>query len=168
MLIIFLAFQDLTCHLEDTGIGVFWLHCVVAQASQSASKNTRVVLAPCPHMEVHPYNYFHWCGYFWGPGVPENFESHNCLPFCWPSIHIQNGMPGFIAKLMTILVLIKMVFVIFWDMRHGMMSLNSVLLLLLVNFVNGFRLELMYISFIESIRSSLTHLHGFQLLVQLL
>ena len=23
----FLAFQDLTCHLEDTGIGVFWLHC---------------------------------------------------------------------------------------------------------------------------------------------
>ena len=23
----FLAFLDLTCHLEDTGIGVFWLHC---------------------------------------------------------------------------------------------------------------------------------------------
>ena len=23
----FLAFTDLTCHLEDTGIGVFWLHC---------------------------------------------------------------------------------------------------------------------------------------------
>ena len=23
----FLAFPDLTCHLEDTGIGVFWLHC---------------------------------------------------------------------------------------------------------------------------------------------
>ena len=22
----FLAFSDLTCHLEDTGIGVFWLH----------------------------------------------------------------------------------------------------------------------------------------------
>ena len=20
-------FLDLTCHLEDTGIGVFWLHC---------------------------------------------------------------------------------------------------------------------------------------------
>ena len=40
-------------------------------------------------------------------------------------------------------------------------SLNSVLLLLLVNFVSGFRLELMYISLIENIRSSLTHLHGF-------
>ena len=23
----FLVFSDLTCHLEDTGIGVFWLYC---------------------------------------------------------------------------------------------------------------------------------------------
>ena len=23
----FLAFSDLACHLEDTGMGVFWLHC---------------------------------------------------------------------------------------------------------------------------------------------
>ena len=23
----FLAFSDLTCHVEDTGIGVFWLYC---------------------------------------------------------------------------------------------------------------------------------------------
>ena len=23
----FLAFSDLTCHLKDTGIGLFWLHC---------------------------------------------------------------------------------------------------------------------------------------------
>ena len=45
--------------------------------------------------------------------------------------------------------------------------LNSVLLLLQVSFVSGHRLELMYISIIVSIRSSLTHLHGFQLLVQL-
>ena len=33
--------------------------------------------------------------------------------------------------------------------------------------MSGFRLELMYISLIENIRSSLTHLHGFQLLVLL-
>ena len=46
-------------------------------------------------------------------------------------------------------------------------SLNLVLLLLLVNFVSGFRLELMYIYHIENIRSSLIHLHGFQLLVLL-
>ena len=52
-------------------------------------------------------------------------------------------------------------------MFHGRISLNSVLLLLLVNFVSGFRLELRYISLIENIRSSLTHLHGFQLLVLL-
>ena len=24
----FLAFSDLICHIEDTRIGVFWLHCV--------------------------------------------------------------------------------------------------------------------------------------------
>ena len=24
---LFLAFSDLTCNLEDTGIGVFWFHC---------------------------------------------------------------------------------------------------------------------------------------------
>ena len=43
---------------------------------------------------------------------------------------------------------------------HGKISLILVLLLL-VNFVSGFRLELMYITLIVSIRSSLTHLHGF-------
>ena len=41
------------------------------------------------------------------------------------------------------------------------------LLLLLVNFLSGFRLELMYISLIISIRSNLAHLHGFQQLVLL-
>ena len=42
---------------------------------------------------------------------------------------------------------------------------NLVLLLLLLSFVSGFRLELMYISLIENIRSSLIHLHCFQVLV---
>ena len=60
-----------------------------------------------------------------------------------------------------------MIFVIIWQMFHGRISLSSVLLLLLGNFVSGFRLELMYISLIENIRSSLTYLHGFQLLVLL-
>ena len=23
----FFGFSDLTCHLEDTAVGVFWLHC---------------------------------------------------------------------------------------------------------------------------------------------
>ena len=68
---------------------------------------------------------------------------------------------------MTILVLIGMVFVIILEMFHGRLSLKSVLLLLLVNFVSEFRLELMYISVILSIMSSLTHLNGLQLLVLL-
>ena len=46
-------------------------------------------------------------------------------------------------------------------------SLNLVLLLLLVKFVSGFRLEMMYISLIISIRLNLAHLQGFQLLVLL-
>ena len=71
--------------------------------------------------------------------------------------HIQKGMTHFIALLKTIFHLRDVP----WRI-----SLNSVLLLL-VNFVSGFRLELMYISLIESIKSSLTHLHGFQLLLLL-
>ena len=81
--------------------------------------------------------------------------------------HIHNGMSHFIALLITILVLTGMVFVIICKMFHGRISLNSVLLLLQVNFVSGFRVELMYISLIEGIRSSLPHLHRFQLLVLL-
>ena len=27
----FLAFSDLTCDFEDTGLGVFWLHCAAWQ-----------------------------------------------------------------------------------------------------------------------------------------
>ena len=46
-------------------------------------------------------------------------------------------------------------------------TFNLVLLLLLVNSVGGFRLELMYISLIENIRSSLIHLRDFQLLLLL-
>ena len=80
---------------------------------------------------------------------------------------IHNRMPCFLALLMTILVLIEMVFMIILEMFHGRISLNSMLMLLLVNFVIWFRLELMYISLIKIIRSCLIHLHGFQLLVLL-
>ena len=44
-------------------------------------------------------------------------------------------------------------------MFHGRISLNS-MLLLLGNFVVGFRLESIHISLIVGIRSSYTHLHG--------
>ena len=80
----------------------------------------------------------------------------------------QNERPCFMAQLMTIFVIIGTVFVIIWEMFHGRISLNLVLLLLLVNFVSGSRLELIYMSLIVSIRSNLTHLHGFLLLVHVL
>ena len=57
-------------------------------------------------------------------------------------------------------------FTMTFEMFHGRMSFNSVLLQLLVNFLSGFRLEL--ISLIANIRSNLTYLCGFQLLVLLL
>ena len=52
-------------------------------------------------------------------------------------------------------------------MFHWRISLNLVVLLLVVIFASRFRLELMYISLIVSIRSNLIHLHGLQLLVLL-
>ena len=62
-----------------------------------------------------------------------------------------------------ILVLIGMVFVMIWVMLHGETSLKLVLLLLVVNFMSGLMLELMYVSLIVKIRLSLTHLYGFLL-----
>ena len=71
----FLAFSDLTCHLEDTGNRCFLvalppdsketdLASSDQEASPSAGKKSRVVLVPSLCIEVHPYNYFQWCGYF--------------------------------------------------------------------------------------------------------
>ena len=51
-----------------------------------------------------------------------------------------------------ILLLIRIIFKIIWQMFLRRISLNAVLLLLLVNFVSGFNLELMYIILILSIR----------------
>ena len=65
-----------------------------------------------------------------------------------------------ILIVLTILMLIWMALGIISEMFHRRIYLNLVLLLLLVNFVSGFRLELMYISLIKNIRSSLIHLHS--------
>ena len=62
------------------------------------------------------------------------------LTFC----QSQNRMPHFVAQHLTILVLIGIVFVISLEIFHGIVSLKSVLLLLLVNCVSEFRSELMY------------------------
>ena len=68
---------------------------------------------------------------------------------------------------MTNLVLIGTAFVIIQEMLLEKIFLSSALLLLPVNFVSWFNLALMYITLIVSTRSSLTHLHGFQLLILL-
>ena len=34
------------------------------EASPSAGENIRVVFVPCLGIEMHPYSYFQWCGYF--------------------------------------------------------------------------------------------------------
>ena len=52
----------------------------------------------------------------------------------------------------TILILIGMVFVIIWEIFHGRIFFNLVLLLLLVSFLSGFRMESMYIFLIISVR----------------
>ena len=87
------------------------------------------------------------------------------LPLTFHQIH--TGIFHFITQFMTILMLIRMVFTIISEMFHWRISLSLVLLLLPGNFVSGFRLELMYMSLIENVRSSLTPAHGFQLLVLL-
>ena len=57
MFVPFLAISDLSCHLEDTGIGVYWLHCATdiketelgssnQVASPLAAKSSRAVLVP--------------------------------------------------------------------------------------------------------------------------
>ena len=70
------------------------------------------------------------------------------FPLTFNYIHIR--MSYFTAELKTILVLIVTVFVITLEMFYGRISLNSVPLLLPVNFVRRFRLELMYIIYLSS------------------
>ena len=75
-----------------------------------------------------------------------------CISFHWLSIkhkmkcHVSSHRCDYSHAIGT-------AFVIIWEMFHGRISLNSIRLLLLVNFVSGFRLELMYISLSVSIRS---------------
>ena len=103
--------------------------------------------------------YFFWCWYLFDNCffLIEKFWSCCYLSFYWLSIIFTTGCPVTSHCLWLILI---------W-LGWSSWSLNSVLLLLLVNFVSGFRLEMMYISLITSIRSSLTHLLGSQLLVLL-
>ena len=99
---------------------------------------------------------FIWCF----PSIAK-FLLCGCLSFHWLSVKLKSGWHIF--------------FIAFdyscadWDCFHDHLrdiqweDIKLVLLLLLVHFLSGFRLVLIYISFIINVRSSLMHLHGFQL-----
>ena len=114
----------------------------------------------CSNASICSTMTFPFIGKFWSCG---------CLSFHWLSVKLKARYPVSRHSLRLFSCWLGR-----WSswpferwMIHGRLSLNSVLLLLLVNFVIGFRLELMYISLIVNIRLSLTHIHGFQLLVLL-
>ena len=105
--------------------------------------------------------------FFWlFPSIGE-FWSCRCLSFHWLSIIFIMGCPVSSHCLWLFSCWMGLSSWSFGEMFHGRISLNSVPLQLLVNFVSGFSLELMYLSLIESVKWSLTHFLGFQLLVLL-
>ena len=82
----------------------------------------------------------------------------------WDALLHRIAYNYFCADWVVFEIISEMFYVLF---PFYILSLSLVLLLLLVNFLSGLRLELMYISLIENIRLNLTHLHGFQLLALL-
>ena len=93
------------------------------------------------------------------------------LSFYWLSLRFKRAALFFVVQMVIILLLIDAIFVIIKEMFHGRMSVKLILLLLLlllVNFVSGSRMKLIHISLIINIRSRISNLYGFQLLVLLL
>ena len=105
--------------------------------------------------------YFSWCYYL----LCNGFTPLGNSDLVFVSVSRFSNKLKTRCPVLTIPMLIGTVFPILWEIFHGRVSLNSVLLQMPVNFVNGLRLELIYISLTITIRSNLTHLHGFQLLV---
>ena len=85
-------------------------------------------------------------------------------------INFQQTQMGILLctiQILIILMLIGTVFEIIWDIFHGRISLNFVLLLLQLNFVNRSILELIYLSLIVYISSNFIDRHDFQLVALL-
>ena len=91
--------------------------------------------------------YFFWCLYLFHGSFPVIGKFWSCY-----YLSFQMGMSLFIAQLVAISVLIGMVI---WEILHCRTSLNSVFLVLVLDFVSGSKLELMYISLIANICSSI-------------
>ena len=104
------------------------------------------------------------------------FDSSICstvafLPFPYSVsivfLQTQIDQSLFIAQTLTILVLIRTLFVIIWETLYKRMCLNLAVLLLVLNSVSVSWEKLMYIPLIVNIRSSLINSNDFQLLVLL-
>ena len=111
--------------------------------------------------------YFFWSLYLFCNDFPSigKFWPCCCLSFNWLFIEFKMEC---LASLHSLWLFSYWLRQSSWSFEKcSMGTASAVLLLLLVNFVNGFRLELMLISLIVSIKSSLTHLHDFLLLVLL-
>ena len=115
--LIILAFSNLTCHLEDTEIGVLWLLCVVCGKETELESGDQEA-SPTVGATVCPYSNFWWCGYFQAPWVLfvmtdelsvrvtkttsriDVFWTHS-LPFCFLFLTNFNSMSyGHIIKWM--------------------------------------------------------------------
>ena len=71
-----LVLSGLTCHLEDTrmGVALLALCCLIVRRLNLKVVTKRllhqqVVLVSYSRMEVRSYSCFWWCGYFWDPWV---------------------------------------------------------------------------------------------------
>ena len=91
------------------------------------------------------------------------------FPYSVSIVFLQTEMDQslFIAQDLTILVLIRTLFVIIWEILYNRMCINLAVLLLVRNSVSVSREKLMYISLIVNIRSCLINSNDFQLLVLL-
>ena len=78
--------------------------------------------------------------------VPPHWEILIIFLPCFPvnSCQTRRGELYFITQLLLNLMLIEMVFAIFYEKFQGMIYLDFMLLLLILNFVSKSRLELMY------------------------
>ena len=89
----------------------------------------------------------------------------------WLSFHskveTQKGTLLSIVVLTTIIMLTGTVLVIIWETFHGRISLKLVLLLLVLNFVSGSTLELIYLSLIIKTSSRFINFFEFQQLVMI-
>ena len=64
---------------------------------------------PCSQMEVRPYSYFRWCGYFWGPWV--SFVTADEF-----SVRVTKLLQGLVSHELTLYLSVFKLFLTQWIM----------------------------------------------------